>query len=139
VTKYRRLLEPAKREPLRTPATANADRARGGRRRRAQSAELARSHEADRTVLDRAYWLRHCHGFLVNTLLGEEVGVVDDVEADPQTGEATTLIVCRGWLGRHRMVVSVDDVETIYPGSQELILKTTPEDQGSGAQLNVRR
>jgi hypothetical protein len=29
--------------------------------------------------LEAEYWLRHCHGFLVDSESGEDVGVVDDV------------------------------------------------------------
>jgi sporulation protein YlmC with PRC-barrel domain len=90
-------------------------------------------------VLDRAYWLNHCHGFLVNTLSGEEVGVVDEVETDPQTGDATTLIVSSGWFGRRRLAVPVDDVETIYASSRGLIVRGAPQDVGSGPRRRSRR
>ncbi len=80
------------------------------------------------TEKGRDYWLRHCHGFLVDTVAGDEVGVVDDVALDARAREAATLIVACGWFGRRRLSVPVDEVETILPGSRQLFLRRFPED-----------
>jgi hypothetical protein len=58
--------------------------------------------------------LLRSHGFLVDAVEDEEVGVVEDVVVDAE-GHPTALVVSCGWFGRRRETVSVDDVAVIYP------------------------
>jgi hypothetical protein len=87
----------------------------------------------ERSSLEHECWLAHCHGFLVDTLAGEEVGVVDDVETDASTGLATALDVSAGWFGRHRLTVPVAHVRRILPGERRIYIEGRPERaEGSG-------
>jgi hypothetical protein len=70
--------------------------------------------------------LRHCHGFLADSLAGDHVGVVEEVETDPQTGDTSTLIVGCGWFGRRRLVIPVDDVDIVLPSDRRLFLSRAP-------------
>ncbi|HEU0305280.1 MAG TPA: PRC-barrel domain-containing protein [Gaiellaceae bacterium] len=70
------------------------------------------------------YWLANCEGFLVDTESNEEVGVVDEVEMDPDSGRAVTLLVSCGWFGHRRLRVPARDVVAISPGARALIVKT---------------
>jgi uncharacterized protein YrrD len=73
--------------------------------------------------LDPEYWLRHCHGFLVDSESGEGVGLVDDVEVAPGSDHAAALIVAAGRFGRHVQTIDVADVRAIVPSERRLIVK----------------
>jgi hypothetical protein len=64
--------------------------------------------------------LRSAHGFLVDTVDGREVGIVEEVELDPRTERVVRLEVCGGWFGRRRRIIDVDDVSGIYPRERRL-------------------
>ena len=68
--------------------------------------------------------LRSSHGFLVDTLDGRELGVVDDVEVDQETGRIRTIEVCGGWFGRRRWTIDVTEVVTVYPALRRLVVET---------------
>jgi hypothetical protein len=59
--------------------------------------------------------LRSAHGFLVDTIDGREVGVVDDIRIDPRTNRVLQLEVCGGWFGRRRRTIDVDEISEIFP------------------------
>src|SRR5918996_296451 len=42
--------------------------------------------------LDPEYWLSNCHGFLVDSEAGKEIGVVDDVELEHGSGRGVALV-----------------------------------------------
>lgn len=75
--------------------------------------------------LDWDYWLRHCHGFLVDSLEGEELGVVEDVRIDPQLGGIVSLEVAGGWFGRRRCLLAVTDVLAVEPGARRLLARAS--------------
>jgi sporulation protein YlmC with PRC-barrel domain len=67
--------------------------------------------------------LRCCHGFLVDTESGAEVGVVDDVELASEAGEMVALVVARGWFGREVARIDVSDVQAIVASERRLIVR----------------
>jgi sporulation protein YlmC with PRC-barrel domain len=73
--------------------------------------------------LDPEYWLSNCHGFLVDSELGREIGVVDDVELEPASGRAVALVVASGWFGRRLRTIPVSDVQRIVPSEERLIVR----------------
>jgi sporulation protein YlmC with PRC-barrel domain len=74
----------------------------------------------DRLSLDA--YLRSAHGFLVDTTRGRELGVVDDVVIEQQTGRVVTIEVCGGWFGRRRRTIDVRDVEAVFPETRRLVV-----------------
>ena len=74
--------------------------------------------------------LLQSHGFLVDAIPDEPIGVVDDVLVDEQ-GRAQALVVRSGWFGRRRFTVSVDDVAEISPGSRRLRLRLSAASRAS--------
>jgi sporulation protein YlmC with PRC-barrel domain len=72
--------------------------------------------------LDPEYWLCNCHGFLVDSESGAEIGVVDDVELEPRSGRAVALVLASGWFGRSVRRISVADVQTIVPSQERLVV-----------------
>ena len=72
---------------------------------------------------DPEYWLRHSHGFLVDSESGAQVGVVDDIELAPDSGETVALIVASGWLGRSIRRIAAGDVCAIAADERRLIVR----------------
>jgi hypothetical protein len=73
--------------------------------------------------LDPEYWLSNCHGFLVDSELGRDVGVVDDVELEPASGRAAALVVASGWFGRRLCTIPVSRVLRIVPSEKRLVVR----------------
>jgi hypothetical protein len=73
--------------------------------------------------LDAEYWLSNCHGFLVDSEAGKEIGVVDDVEVEHGSGRAVALVVASGWFGRHLRTIAVADVQAILPSEERLVVR----------------
>jgi hypothetical protein len=63
--------------------------------------------------------LLQSHGFLVDAVPDETVGVVEDVIAD-EHGHPAALVVSAGWFGRRRLTVPVAEVDEICPGSRRI-------------------
>jgi len=57
--------------------------------------------------------LRHSEGFAVETPTGH-FGTVEGVRSGAGGG-AAHLVVRSGWLGRRRMMISVDDISEVLP------------------------
>src|SRR5687768_11166893 len=77
----------------------------------------------DRLVhIDPEALLLQSHGFLVDAVPDEPVGVVDDVLLD-EHGHPHALVVSSGWFARRTLIVPVDDVDEIYPRSRRLRLR----------------
>jgi sporulation protein YlmC with PRC-barrel domain len=75
--------------------------------------------------LDPEHWLRTCHGFLVDSESGEDVGVVDDVQLASGSGHAVGLVVATGWSGRHARSIAAADVQAIVPSERRLVVRDT--------------
>jgi uncharacterized protein YrrD len=73
--------------------------------------------------LDPEYWLANCHGFLVDSELGRDIGVVEDVVLEPSSGRAFTLVVASGWFGRRLRTIPVVDVQRIIPSEERLVVR----------------
>lgn len=58
--------------------------------------------------------LRHSEGFAVETPTGH-FGTVEGVRAGSRGGSSDFLVVRSGWLGRRRMMISVDDISEVLP------------------------
>jgi hypothetical protein len=76
-------------------------------------------------VPDPEQTLVGCHGFLVDTLDGEALGVVDDVEleAAAEGARASALLVASGWFGRRRLRVQAEQVEMVAPDERRLVVR----------------
>lgn len=72
--------------------------------------------------LDPELLLLESHGFLVDALHDEPVGVVDEVVVD-QEGRPEALVVAAGWFGRRRFIVPVEDVDEIDPRGRRVRLR----------------
>lgn len=93
------------------------------RDRRAQERLIEVDVDLRGANLDPEYWLSNCHGFLVDSELGREIGVVDDVEVEPASGRAIALVVASGWFGRRLRTIPVSDVQRIVPSEERLIVR----------------
>jgi hypothetical protein len=116
-------LETSPSQPLRLVAGTS------GRGQRRPEHQWVVELEVDLTgmILDAEYWLRSCHGFLVDSDLGHGVGVVVDVELTPDSNDATALVLTSGWFGREVFKVAVADVQAIVPGERRLLVKHDPQ------------
>jgi hypothetical protein len=74
------------------------------------------------------YWLRHCHGFRVDTPRGR-LGIVEDVLYGAVHDEPSALAVRGGVLGWRRELVPVETVDSIEPSRKRLTLVSQIEDQ----------
>lgn len=83
--------------------------------------------------LDGEYWLCNCHGFLVDSEAGEEIGVVDDVEVEQGSGQAVALVVASGWFGRHLRTIAVADVQAIIPSEERLVVRVSEVPDGTSS------
>lgn len=99
------------------------------KRRRAperRAPDAARGLTAPAARIDRLAaeaYLRSAHGFLVDTVDGREVGVVEEVLFAEETGNVKALRVVGGWFGRRETVVDVNDVEEIFPALRRLTIR----------------
>jgi sporulation protein YlmC with PRC-barrel domain len=73
--------------------------------------------------LDPEYWLSNCHGFLVDSELGRDIGVVNDIHLEPSSGRAVALVVASGWFGRRLRTIPVSDVLRIIPSEERLVVR----------------
>ena len=95
----------------------------------------------DVPLIDPAYWLDHCHGFLVDSP-GGSVGVVDDVITAGDSDRAEGLVIATGWFGRRRITIGVNDVREIDPRGRRLAISQSLEkvpkrgDSGSTGSCN---
>jgi hypothetical protein len=72
--------------------------------------------------MDAETLLLQSHGFLVDAIPDEAVGVVDDVIVD-EDGHPSALVVSAGWFGRRRLTVPVAEVDEICPGDRRLRIR----------------
>jgi hypothetical protein len=99
------------------------------KRRRAwerRAPDAVREPSSPPTWVDRLTaeaFLRSTHGFLVDTVGGGEVGVVDDVLIDEETGLVQALAVVGGWFGRRKTLVDVNEVEELFPALRRLTIR----------------
>jgi hypothetical protein len=87
--------------------------------------ESNKGNDPTRSSYDRAYWLRRCEGFLVETPT-KRIGRVTGIRYGETTNEPETLEVRAGLFGRTRLLISVDDVINIDPEQERLALADPP-------------
>jgi uncharacterized protein YrrD len=68
-----------------------------------------------------SYWLRHCHGFRVETP-GGRLGIVEDVLYGEDLERPTALAVRGGLFGQRVELVPVEKVDAIEPDRKRLTL-----------------
>jgi hypothetical protein len=78
-----------------------------------------------RSSYDRAYWLRRCEGFLVETPT-KRIGRVSGIRYGETTNEPAALEVRAGLFRRTRLLINVDDVIDIDPEQGRLALADPP-------------
>ena len=83
------------------------------------SARMALARRRAGLPVDPEALLLQCHGFLVDAIPDDPVGVVEDVLVDEQ-GHPTALVVSAGWFGRRRLTVPVADIDEICSGDRRL-------------------
>jgi len=87
--------------------------------------ESNKGNDPTRSSYDRGYWLRRCEGFLVETQT-KRIGRVTGIRYGETTNEPEVLEVRAGFLGRTRLLISVDDVVDIDPEQGRLALDDPP-------------
>ncbi|HEV3478669.1 MAG TPA: PRC-barrel domain-containing protein [Gaiellaceae bacterium] len=76
--------------------------------------------------------LRSSHDFLVDSVDGREIGVVDEVEVDVNTGRVRAIDVCSGWFGRRRSTIPVEAIVAVYPGLRRLVVSSDWAERSEG-------
>jgi hypothetical protein len=71
------------------------------------------------------YWLRHCHGFRVDSPDGR-IGTVENVRFDTPPTEPRALAVRMGLFGKRLLIVSVGEIEAILPRQERVVLPASP-------------
>jgi PRC-barrel domain len=69
------------------------------------------------------YWLRHCHGYRVDSRSGR-IGIVEDVLYGAEHDRPAALAVRGGLLGRRLELVPVEEVDAIHPQRKRLVVRT---------------
>jgi hypothetical protein len=77
------------------------------------------------TQVGNGYWLRHCHGFRVDSPRGR-LGIVEDVLYGAEHDRPSALAVRGGLFGQRLELVSIETVDTVEPSRKRLTLEETP-------------
>jgi hypothetical protein len=75
------------------------------------------------------YWLCRCQGFRVDSPEGR-VGFVEEVRFRSRVDRPDALAVRAGLLGRHLLIVPVDEVADIAPREERIVLRSAPPLKG---------
>ena len=86
---------------------------------RRRTVEIGRRRDE---ALDEGYWLRHCHGFRVDSA-GGRVGIVEDVLYGADLDQPSALAVRGGLFGRRLEVVEIEQVEAVLPRDKRVRLR----------------
>ena len=90
-----------------------------------QPASDKETNDPTRSSYDRAYWLRRCEGFLVETPT-KRIGRVTGIRYGETTNETEVLEVRAGLFGRTRLLISVHDITDIDPEQRRIALADPP-------------
>ncbi len=74
--------------------------------------------------VDDGHWLRHCHGYRVDSPRGR-VGIVEDVLYGADHDRPAALAVRGGLLGRRLELIPIEEVDTIHPRRNRLVLRAS--------------
>jgi hypothetical protein len=83
------------------------------------------STDPRRSSYGRAYWLRRCEGFVVETPT-RRIGRVDGIRYGTSQDEPAALAVRAGRFGRRLLLVGVEEVERIDPAERRVVLIDPP-------------
>jgi hypothetical protein len=83
------------------------------------------SNDPRRSSYGRAYWLRRCEGFVVETPT-RRIGRVDGIRYGLSQDEPEALAVRTGRFSRRLLLVSVADVDQVDPDQRRIILTEPP-------------
>ena len=83
------------------------------------------TNDPTRSSYDRAYWLRRCEGFLVETPT-KRIGRVTGIRYGETTNETEVLEVRAGLFGRTQLLISVHDITDIDPEQRRIALADPP-------------
>jgi len=83
------------------------------------------ANDPTRSSYDRAYWLRRCEGFVVETPT-KRIGRVTGTRYGETTNEPEVLEVRAGLFGRTRLLISVDDITEIDLEQRRLAIADPP-------------
>ena len=86
---------------------------------RRRTVEIGRRRDE---ALGEGYWLRHCHGFRVDSPAGR-VGIVEDVLYGAELDRPSALAVRGGLFGRRLEVVEIEQVEAVQPRHKRVRLR----------------
>src|SRR5712691_5655915 len=75
------------------------------------------------------YWLCRCQGFRVDSPEGR-VGFVEEVRYRSRVDRPDALAVRAGRVGRHLLIVPVDEVADIAPREERIVLRSAPPLKG---------
>lgn len=86
------------------------------------------SQAAERRIVTQGgngYWLRHCHGFRVDSPRGR-LGIVEDVLYGAERDHPSALAVRGGLFGQRLELVPIETVDRVEPSRKRLMLAGTP-------------
>jgi hypothetical protein len=81
------------------------------------------------TQVGNGYWLRHCHGFRVDSPRGR-LGIVEDVLYGAEHDHPSALAVRGGLFGQRLELVPIETVDTVEPSSKRVALEGTFGERG---------
>jgi hypothetical protein len=84
--------------------------------------ERESSSDPRRSTYGRAYWLRRCDGFLVETST-KRIGRVAGIRYGEQSNEPAVLEVRAGLFGRKMLLISVEDIAEIAAEQSRIVLR----------------
>jgi len=95
---------------------------------KALAAALMPAHERRIVAtLGDDYWLRHCHGFRVDSPRGRR-GIVEDVLYGAEHDHPSALVVRGGLFGRRLELIPIETVDSVEPSRKLLTLHDSGRD-----------
>lgn len=105
---------------------------------RQAEAEIARGEVEDpHAPVSDGYWLRHCHGFRVDSPRGR-VGIVEDVLYGAAHDRPSALALRGGLFGQRLELVPIEEVDTIDPRRKRVALRPSAGANQSGVRVRRR-
>lgn len=84
--------------------------------------EQESSSDPRRSTYGRAYWLRRCEGFVVETPT-KRIGRVAGIRYGEQSNEPAVLEVRAGPFGRKMLLISVDEIAEMASEQSRIVLR----------------
>jgi len=77
-------------------------------------------------LLDPEQVLQECEDFVVDSIDNRQLGIVDAVETDEETGFVSALLMAAGWFGRRHFRVAAEAIELIAPDTKRIVVRVPP-------------